>query len=59
MSESISFERAADFYDATRALPDNVAAKLTEALLAELTRIDADRALEAGGGTGGLSRPLR
>ena len=58
MSESISFERAADFYDATRALPDNVAAKLTEALLAELTRIDADRVLEVGVGTGRISRPL-
>ncbi|MCH7579866.1 MAG: methyltransferase domain-containing protein [Chloroflexi bacterium] len=58
MSESISFERAADFYDATRALPDNVAAKLTEALLTELSRLGADRVLEVGVGTGRISRPL-
>ena len=58
MSESISFERAADFYDATRALPDEVANKLTEALLAELASIGADRILEVGVGTGRISRPL-
>ncbi len=58
MSESVSFDRAADFYDATRALPDEVAAQLTEALLAELARIDADRVLEVGVGTGRISRPL-
>ena len=58
MSESVSFDRAADFYDATRALPDEVAAKLTEALLAELARIGTDRVLEVGVGTGRISRPL-
>lgn len=58
MSESISFERAADFYDATRALPDEVAKKLTEALLAELSNVGADRVLEVGVGTGRISRPL-
>ena len=58
MSESVSFDRAAEFYDATRALPDDVAAKLTEALLAELSRIGADRVLEVGVGTGRISRPL-
>ena len=58
MSESISFERAADFYDATRALPDEVADKLTEALLAELSNVGADRVLEVGIGTGRISRPL-
>ncbi len=58
MSESVSFERAADFYDATRALPDEVAKKLTETLLAELSDADADCVLEVGVGTGRISRPL-
>ncbi len=58
MSESISFEHAAGFYDATRALPDEVASKLTGALLNELTSISADRVLEVGVGTGRISRPL-
>ncbi len=58
MSESISFERAADFYDATRALPAEVATKLNEALLKELASIGADRVLEVGVGTGRISRPL-
>ncbi len=58
MSESISFDRAADFYDATRALPDEVADKLTEALLAELSSAGAGRLLEVGVGTGRISRPL-
>ncbi len=58
MSESISFERAADFYEATRALPDKVANKLTEALLRELSNVGADRVLEVGIGTGRISRPL-
>ena len=58
MSESVSFDRAADFYDATRALPDAAAAQLTEALLTELARIGTDRVLEVGVGTGRISRPL-
>ena len=57
MSESISFEHAADFYDATRAVPNEVSAKLTTALLAELTRVGADSLLEVGVGTG--RRPRR
>ena len=58
MSESISFEHAADFYDPTRAVPDEISAQLTEALLAELARIGADNILEVGVGTGRISRPL-
>ena len=58
MSESISFEHAADFYDATRAVPDEVSAQLTTALLAELSHIGADSLLEVGVGTGRISRPL-
>jgi len=53
---SLSFDRAADFYDATRALPPDVSALLTDAILAELG--SAGRLLEVGVGTGRISRPL-
>lgn len=55
---SVSFDHAADTYDATRALPAEIAAKQTEAILAELAAIRADRLLEIGIGTGRISRPL-
>ena len=55
---SVSFDRAADVYDATRALPPGVAAALTDALVRELRRAGADCVLEAGVGTGRISRPL-
>ncbi len=58
MPDSISFDHAAGFYDATRALPDAVAAKLTNALLAERDAVHADSVLEVGVGTGRISRPL-
>ena len=55
---SVSFDRVADIYDATRALPADVAPKLTDALVAELTAADAGHVLEAGVGTGRIARPL-
>jgi ubiquinone/menaquinone biosynthesis C-methylase UbiE len=55
---SVTFDDAADIYDATRALPDDVAAKLTEAILAELAALGYDRLLEIGIGTGRIARPL-
>ena len=55
---SVSFDHAADSYDATRALPPEIAAKQTEALLAELRAAGVDRLLEAGIGTGRITRPL-
>jgi SAM-dependent methyltransferase len=55
---SISFDRAADIYDATRALPEDVASALTEALLREITAVDHGRVLEVGIGTGRITRPL-
>lgn len=55
---SVSFDNAADIYDATRALPSEVAAKQTEALLTELRAIRCDRLLEIGIGTGRIARPL-
>ncbi len=58
MSESISFDRAASFYDATRKLRDDLAASINAALLAELRKANADRLLEVGIGTGRMARPL-
>src|SRR5262245_29448891 len=56
MSESVRFDRAADFYDATRAISDEAMALTTELLAAELR--DRGRALEVGVGTGLLALPL-
>ncbi|MEX0785673.1 MAG: class I SAM-dependent methyltransferase [Dehalococcoidia bacterium] len=58
VAQSVSFDRAADFYDETRADPPDVAAKLTDALLRELAAFEADRLLEVGVGTGRIARPL-
>ncbi len=58
MEGSISFDRAADTYDETRALPQEVAQKLTDALLVEIQAAGADRILEVGIGTGRIARPL-
>jgi ubiquinone/menaquinone biosynthesis C-methylase UbiE len=57
-SESLSFDRAADIYDESRALRPEVAAALTDALVRELRAIDARRVLEIGIGTGRIARPL-
>jgi SAM-dependent methyltransferase len=56
--QSLSFDRAADFYDATRALPDDVSATLSDAIMAELANANAEHLLELGVGTGRISRPL-
>jgi ubiquinone/menaquinone biosynthesis C-methylase UbiE len=53
---SQSFDRAADFYDETRALPPEVAEALTDRIFAELGTVD--HLLEVGVGTGRISRPL-
>jgi len=58
MKDSVSFDRAAEFYDRTRALKPEVAEALTGALLTELRKAGADRLLEVGVGTGRISRPL-
>lgn len=55
---NISFDHAADIYDVTRALPEDVAHKLTDALVAGLAAVGADHALEVGIGTGRIARPL-
>ncbi|HET9780703.1 MAG TPA: class I SAM-dependent methyltransferase [Candidatus Dormibacteraeota bacterium] len=56
MSASISFDRAADYYDQTRGLPDHLMAQLVAALVAELPR--RGRCLEIGIGTGRIALPL-
>jgi ubiquinone/menaquinone biosynthesis C-methylase UbiE len=58
MKESISFDRAADIYDATRVLPGEVAQGITDAFLREILAAGADRVLEIGVGTGRIARPL-
>ena len=56
--QSISFDHAADFYDETRALPPEVASRLTEALLREIEGVADGAVLEVGVGTGRIARPL-
>jgi ubiquinone/menaquinone biosynthesis C-methylase UbiE len=58
MGRSISFDRAADFYDATRAESEPVAAAITESLLDEIREAGEGPVLEIGIGTGRISRPL-
>lgn len=58
MSESINFDRAAGFYDATRVVPDEIAAATTAAMLDQIQRANAGRVLEIGIGTGRIARPL-
>lgn len=54
--ESISFDRAVDFYDQTRGLPPEVSAELAQVVVDTFGR-DA-RLLEVGIGTGRIARPL-
>jgi ubiquinone/menaquinone biosynthesis C-methylase UbiE len=56
VSESVSFDRAAEFYDRTRAITDETMAKNVELLTAELA--GRGRVLEVGVGTGLLALPL-
>ena len=55
---SIAFDRAAGFYDRTRALTPADAAALTEALIRETGATAASCILEIGIGTGRISGPL-
>ncbi len=58
VGRSVSFDHAAESYDATRGEPPEVSQRLTEALLTELQAADADRLLEIGIGTGRITRPV-
>ena len=55
-SGSLSFDRAGDYYDRTRALPADAAAAVTDLLLQELS--GRGRVLEIGIGTGRVGLPL-
>jgi ubiquinone/menaquinone biosynthesis C-methylase UbiE len=55
-SESVVFDRAAEFYDATRGLPSAVIARTVEILRRELE--GRGRCLEIGVGTGRIALPL-
>jgi ubiquinone/menaquinone biosynthesis C-methylase UbiE len=54
---TVSFDRAAGYYDATRRLPGDVREAITELLMAELA--GRGRCLEIGVGTGRVSLPLQ
>ena len=54
--QRVSFDRAADYYDATRGLPADVSTAMTGVLAAELT--DHQPCLEIGVGTGRIALPL-
>ena len=53
---SVSFDRAAGYYDRTRTIPDSLMANLLPALLAELPKEGA--CIEIGVGTGRIALPL-
>lgn len=56
MTGSLSFDRAADYYDRTRAVADSVMAQLMPLLVAEIP--PGERCLEIGIGTGRIALPL-
>src|SRR4029077_8158546 len=56
LTESVSFDRAADYYDRTRAVADSVMAELIPLLVAEIP--PGEPCLESGIGTGRSALPL-
>jgi ubiquinone/menaquinone biosynthesis C-methylase UbiE len=56
--ESVNFDRAAEYYDATRALPADVMAEVLSVLLSELAPAHRQPCLEIGVGTGRIALPL-
>lgn len=58
MRDSIVFDRAADFYDATRGLPPSVMTRITDAVVRAGEITSATALLEIGVGTGRMALPL-
>lgn len=58
LSESVNFDRAAGFYDATRGFPQGVTPQLAEFIVKNAGLNPDDRLLEIGVGTGRLTLPL-
>ena len=56
--KSVSFDRAAAYYDDTRAMPPEAVEAVTNAILDALGANNASRLLEVGIGTGRISLPL-
>ena len=56
MTESVSFDRAAEYYDQTRAIPDETVARLLQMIVAEVGVRSA--CIEIGVGTGRIALPL-
>lgn len=54
----VSFDRAADYYDATRGYPSEVAGRIGQALLDAAGATRASRILELGVGTGRIALPI-
>lgn len=58
LEQSVNFDRAIDYYDATRGFPNGVAAKVG-AFIADVTQLDTQSdLLEVGIGTGRIAVPL-
>jgi ubiquinone/menaquinone biosynthesis C-methylase UbiE len=57
-SQPLSFDRVADIYDATRALPDHVLATIAQTIVTATNATEASRFLELGVGTGRIALPL-
>lgn len=56
--ESVNFDRAADYYDATRGFPDGVAPQIGQFIAESANLSTNDKLLEIGIGTGRVSVPL-
>src|SRR5215469_2827867 len=54
----VNFDRAASYYDATRALPDGVAEEVRDAVLRHVDATPDTRFLEVGVGTGRIAVPF-
>ena len=58
MATSVSFERASNYYDATRGLPLEVSQQVTNAILEIVAATPETRFLEVGVGTGRIALPI-